>query len=133
MVDSSVAISWGMPDEKSAAADRALAVAVRENVAVPSVFWTEVRNVCLVNERRGRIVPDDTVTAIETIAAFDPLIDETSSHDIVLTMARKHGLSAYDAAYLELAVRQDAILATLDKRLAKAGVAEGLAVITEVA
>lgn len=132
VIDSSIAISWGMPDEKSVAANRALALARQEDVLVPAIFWTEVRNICLVNERRGRIAITDTTTAIKMIEGFRPQIDDRASHEAVLNLAREHGLSGYDAAYLALAIAEECTLATLDKRLARSAIVEGLSVISEI-
>lgn len=133
VIDSSIAISWGMPDEESAAAGRALETARKDDVVVPSIFWAEVRNICLVNERRGRITATDTTTAIEIIEGFHPTINDSASHNMVLGLARGHGLSGYDAAYLALAIAESCTLATLDNRLARAAVAEGVPVISEIA
>ena len=132
VIDSSVAASWGIPDEDSPAARRALSAALAEDVAVPGIFWHELRNVFLVNERRGRLSLDETKTGLAAVSDFSPAVDDPDGHSAVLALARRHALSAYDAAYLELAVRRRAILATLDNKLAKAARAEGLTVISDL-
>ena len=82
---------------------------------VPSLWWFEVRNLLVINERRGRIDPVGTASFLADLArlpiAVDPLPDSAS----VLALAREHDLMVYDAAYLELAVRLP--LATLDRAL----------------
>lgn len=125
-VDSSVAVSWGTPDENSTLADKALTLATSSGVIVPDVFWHELRGVLLANERR----PDDRAV-LEQRAGPCPGHEtgdaqQRRARAAVLELARRHALSAYDAAYLELAVRLKAVLATLDKRLANA---EGLTIV----
>ncbi len=129
VVDSSVAASWGLPDENSAAAAQALAVATHESVIVPTIFWHELRNVFLVGERRNRLTPEQTSTGLRAVGDLDPEVDASGQNHTVLDLARRHQLTAYDAAYLELAIRIGATMATLDARLAQAAKAEELVVI----
>jgi predicted nucleic acid-binding protein len=131
VIDSSIAACWGLPDENSPAAARALTTTFNEDMVVPGLFWHELRNVFLVNERRRLLTTDETETGLRLVENMSPRIDETASHQDVLEVARRHSLSAYDATYLELAKRAAAALATLDARLARAAVAEGVPVITE--
>ena len=87
---------------------------------MPVLWWFEVRNVLVVNERRGRI---DTVGSAAFLAELEklPILFDRQSHsETLLTLARAHRLTVYDAAYLELARRLDAPLATLDQKLAAA-------------
>jgi predicted nucleic acid-binding protein len=89
-------------------------------------FWFEIRNLLLVGERRGRI---DAVDGARFLAHLDSLPlerDDAPSSTRLLTLARAHGLSAYDTAYLKFAQRRTLCLATLDRRLAAAATAEGL-------
>jgi predicted nucleic acid-binding protein len=131
VVDSSIAASWGLPDENYSAAAQALDAAATEEVIVPGVFWHELRNVFLVNERRRRLTAEETEIGLKLIENMSPRIDETASHQDILHMARRHALTAYDAAYLTLAIRIGATLATLDIDLAKAAISENVPIITE--
>ena len=65
------------------------------------------------------------------VSALSPLVDDLDDNFAVLSLAQRHNLTAYDAAYLELALREKAILATLDRRLAEAGRIERLTVLSD--
>jgi predicted nucleic acid-binding protein len=95
---------------------------------VPALFWHELANVMLVNERRGRITPELSRKAIQLVEKMLPSTDKIIDTGAILALGRQHGLSAYDAAYLELAKRIGAPLATLDRKLAQAAEAEGVPV-----
>ena len=101
-------------------------LAVTDAVA-PILFFFEVRNALVVNERRGRATPegsDDFLRRLtELPIRFAPLPDEGE----LLELARKRNLTIYDAAYLELAKRQRLPLATVDRALERAALAEGVA------
>ena len=131
VVDSSIAASWGIPDERSEAAEQTLAASKSDYVIVPSLFWHEFRNVLLVAQRRNRLTNAELENAIIAVSELSPSIDDLDDHFMVLELANKHNLTAYDAAYLELALREKAILATLDKRLAIAARDERLTVFTD--
>jgi predicted nucleic acid-binding protein len=96
---------------------------------VPALWWFELRNGLVVNERRGRFTDLQTSRFLREDAhlaiAVDWLPDETS----LLWLARHHRLTVYDAAYLELAQRKALPLATLDTALAQAARAEGVPLI----
>lgn len=129
VVDASVTASWCFDDEKSPAADLAMDRLLDEGAVVPAIWRLEIRNILLVNERRGRIKLAD---ADEFLADLDRLpiqVHADAPSDRFLPLARKHRLTAYDTAYLELAVRTTTPLATLDLALAQAARSEGLAII----
>ena len=65
------------------------------------------------------------------VSALSPLVDDLDDNFAVLLLAQRHNLTAYDAAYLELALREKAIVATLDRRLAEAGRIERLTVLCD--
>lgn len=133
VIDSSIAASWGMPDESSPAALRALSFAATGGIVVPSHFWHELRNVFLVNERRGRLTPEETLKGLELVAGANPAIDDDGDHTAVLGVGRRHTLTSYDSAYLELALRRGIPLATLDKKLAMSALSEKLHVVSDLA
>ena len=96
---------------------------------VPPVWSLEVRNILVVNERWGRIEPDDSDTFLRELLLLAIRIRRDADESALLMLARKHQLTAYDAAYLDLAVRVSVPVATLDRALARAVRAEGLQVI----
>jgi predicted nucleic acid-binding protein len=78
----------------------------------------------LVNERRGRLDKSKTARALELLKGLPVVIETDVEEDALMQLARRHQLTAYDAAYLELALRKGHPLATLDSRLATAARAE---------
>jgi predicted nucleic acid-binding protein len=86
----------------------------------------EIRNVLLVAGRRGRLSADDIMLAMTGLGELNLVVDDAPDYLAIYDLATRYSLSFYDAAYLELARRSDTALATLDRRLALAAVAEGL-------
>ena len=76
VIDSSIAVCWGTPDEVSSLADMALTIAGEEGMQVPALFWHELANVMLVNERRGRITPELSRKAIQLVEKMLPSTDK---------------------------------------------------------
>jgi predicted nucleic acid-binding protein len=101
----------------------------RDEALVPSVWPLEVANALAVAERRKRL---SRAAADSFIAALSPLpvVVEADTHQRalgpILALAREMNLSAYDAAYLELAIRNGLSLATRDEALKKAASASGV-------
>lgn len=90
---------------------------VAEGMAVPRLFWFEIRNVLTVNERRGRIDSSDSDGFLIQLEKLIAMVDEEPNNQTVMTMARSNHLTVYDAAYLELAARCKMMLCTLDQDL----------------
>ena len=129
VIDASVALAWCFPDEASEYADGVLVGLDGRTAMVPAIWSAEITNALLVGERRKRIRQPEVRRFLELLKGLSILEDgqpfaETVSN--VLPLAREYDLSAYDAAYLDVAVRHEAPLATLDKALQKAGRAAGL-------
>ena len=132
VLDCAVAMSWVFPDEASEITDQ-----LRESMAegcafVPALWPVEVGNVLLAATRRGRIGVDEWHRIRASLEALPIEIEPVSTSRAwgsTLVLAHEHRLSSYDAAYLELAVRLQLPLATLDRALAAAGRAEGLDVL----
>ena len=129
VLDASVAMSWAFPDEEDPVALAALQLLRTEPARVPVVWWFEIRNVLLINERRHRISEADTMNFLRFVSGLDIEIDRLPDDLAIVTLGRRHRLSAYDTSYLELALRDAVPLATLDKRLAAAARREGLEVV----
>jgi len=129
VLDVSVAAAWFFPDEDDATATQAALRLLDDTALVPALFWFEIRNLLLVGERRGRVARPDTARFLTHLDGLPLEVDHAPSSAALLTFARTHGLSAYDAAYLELAQRRAAALVTLDRRLAAAALAEGVSLL----
>lgn len=130
VLDASVAAAWCFHDEQDARADAAFALMQRDASAlVPPLWWFEVRNAGLLGVRRKRITEHEMTTFFSRLARMLIDIAELQEETPVFALAQRHRLSFYDAAYLELAQRQDIALATLDQALARAAVAENVALI----
>lgn len=128
VVDSSAIIALALSDEDAAYAEAVLSALIDEVAVAPMLFWFEVRNVLIVNERRGRITVSQTDDFLRELVTL-PITLDTAPHDSdVISLARAHGLSVYDAGYLELAKRCDGTLATLDQKLSEAASSEGVTV-----
>lgn len=129
VLDASVAVAWLVDDEISARADAAMVRLEGAGAQVPSIWHLEVRNALLAAERRGRIRPHQVEEGLSFLdelpinAAHDPDLDS------VVSLARTHRLTCYDAVYLAVAVRQNAALATLDAALARAACREQLILV----
>ena len=130
VIDASVALAWVFGDERHDAAWRVVE-RLREGPAwVPAHFHLEVGNGLLSGLSRGRLSADQTRTAIVALGALPIEVDlDTPSRAFSESwpLAAQHGLTTYDAAYLELAIRRGLPLATLDARLVSAARAEGVA------
>ena len=134
VVDCSVVMAWCFEDEADAYADSVLNLLVdsETETIVPSIWPLEVANVLLVAERRARLTQADSLQFIKLLRELPITIDYESSDRAlseVLFIGREQGLSAYDAAYLELAMRQGAVFATRDDRLRKASERCGLKLV----
>lgn len=119
VLDASVAAVWYLPGEGSRVADVALDRLVDEPAIVPRLFWYEIRNILVIQERRGRLDAAGTTTALSRLADL-PIGFAEPNGDVVLALARTHRLTAHDASYLGLAVGARLALATLDRELASA-------------
>ena len=123
VMDASVSLSWCFEDESTPYSDRVLE-RLRDNEAVvPGIWPLEVVNVLLLGERRGRLTEAKAARFLALLGAL-PISIESVEHgrvvSVVWALARAQHLTSYDAAYLELAMREALPLATRDQRLAEA-------------
>jgi predicted nucleic acid-binding protein len=117
-----VALAWCFADDQEPYAIATLRLLGTCTAIVPSVWPLEVANSLVNAERRGRLQPARTAELIAEIAKLGIEVDSHTSSQVwktTLILARRYGLSVYDASYLELAIRESLPLATLDKALAK--------------
>jgi predicted nucleic acid-binding protein len=120
VLDCSVGISWCLVDENNDYANAILAMMPDSEAFVPGIWSLEIANVLLVAQRRNRMTQEQSEQAVALLQSLliqvDPATD-ANALGATLTLGRQEGLAAYDAAYLELALRLGLPLATLDTRL----------------
>jgi predicted nucleic acid-binding protein len=100
-----------------------------EEGVVPSLWWFEVRNILIVNERRRGITESVTTSFLLNLSLLRVRVDRSPDENAVVRLTRTHRLSVYDAAYLELAQREGLPLATLDADLRRAAVGDGVTLV----
>ena len=123
VIDASVALAWCFDDEATEATRALLDRFEEDHAQVPSLWHLELANALALGERKKRITPARTAEFIALVGGLPIVIDEqTPNHALstVLDLARSEQLSAYDASYLELAMRRGVPLATKDGDLVKA-------------
>lgn len=126
VVDCSVACAWFMDDERVSGTDSILEQVADHGASAPGLLWAELRNALVMAERRGRLTPAGTAAALAEIESLDIELDYAPNNATTLRLAREHRITVYDALYLELAVRQQRELATLDRALQRAAESEGI-------
>ena len=126
VVDASVVVAWLFDDEEEPRADRVLERLEEDGALVPQLWHLETRNSLLVAERRGRLSAGGVKERLDALKGLPIRTDEEPDLQSAFDLARAHGLSFYDALYLELAKRESTELATLDGALGRAAVAEGV-------
>ena len=129
VLDASTVLSWCLGDEDDALADRAMQRTIDQGAVVPGIWWYELRNALVVNERRGRIGAEEVRGSLADLAEMRISFDTDHDGGVVLDLARRHGLSVYDAAYLEVAARRALPIASLDLRLRQAAAASRIALL----
>jgi predicted nucleic acid-binding protein len=117
VLDSSVALAWLLQGESNEQTDALADRLEQENAHVPSIWPLEVGNALLSAMRRKRISESDFDRCISALSALPIEIDPPALLPGTLSIARRFGLTSYDAAYLELAQRRGYPLATLDEKL----------------
>jgi predicted nucleic acid-binding protein len=132
VLDASIALSWCFKNEATAAADSVLERLATATASVPAIWHLEIANVLVMSERRRRITPANSaefIAMLETLAIH--VDEETPSRALgrVLDLAREERLTAYDAAYLELAMRLGIPLASKDVDLCDAAERLGASVL----
>jgi predicted nucleic acid-binding protein len=126
VIDASYAAAWIFKDEATEETNATLAGLTKIAARVPAIYWYEVRNLLITGSRRSRISNGDIFPTMAYMRGL-PLTDCGPGDDRkILTLALTHNLTAYDAAYLELALSRNAQLATCDRRLREAAELEGV-------
>lgn len=133
VIDASITLAWCFDDESSVDADRVLARLEQEEALAPAQWPLEIANALRTAERRGRLDASELPRLRALLAAL-PVevapVELTTATGGVLEAARTHDLTAYDAAYLDLAAIRGLSLATGDERLRAACARAGVEVVT---
>ena len=117
VLDASISASWFLPDEVSPLSVHVAALLEQNTALVPTLWRYEMVNIILTNLRRGRLQEENALSAFTAFNALSVTECPAGNSKAIAILARKHDLTGYDAAYLELAVREDATLYTSDKKL----------------
>jgi predicted nucleic acid-binding protein len=126
VLDASMALAWifeRQNKEEAKSAENALTAITDFSTIVPALWHIEIANALLVGERRKVISEAQVIDYLNRLSKLPILTDDVSPasrRELVMGLAREHALTAYDATYLDLALRTDAMLATFDKELTKA-------------
>jgi predicted nucleic acid-binding protein len=128
VLDASLTLAWVFDEEETERSRDVLRQMVEHAVVVPSIWPLEVANAVLIGLRAGRFSDDEALRFVEALVGLDVEVDAQAHRTAfvgLLPLAREYGLSIYDAAYLELALRTGAPLATFDAGLARAARSAG--------
>jgi predicted nucleic acid-binding protein len=129
VVDCSVVVAWCFPDERTDYTSAILQLISTPSEAVAPRLWAyEVRNSVLMGLRRNRITSVHAHDFLEVIESLPIRTSDPVSYDEVFYLADRLELTVYDAAYLDLAIREGLPIATLDKALRVAAQKSGVAI-----
>lgn len=123
IVDASLALGWYLKDEDDRAYNLEVLAGLNANEALVPFLWTyEVANGLVMAYRRKRLAQSDVSTILESLQALPVTVDRPDANRVMQLpgLALQHQLTAYDAAYLELAVRLKLPIATKDNALKRA-------------
>lgn len=129
VIDCSVTMAWYFKDEANPYSDAVRRALATERAAVPALWPLEVANVLLMGERRKSSTQAQATKWLRFLTALPIAVDSQPpilAFDPILNLARSHKLTAYDAAYLELAIRLGLPLAARDDALEKAAQSVGV-------
>lgn len=126
VLDASMALAWIFErnnSKEAASANRVLSALSDSETIVPMLWHTEITNALLVAERRKMITEAQVLDYLNRLTDLPIVTDSlmiATRRDLILALAREYNLTTYDATYLDLALRSNAILATFDNPLAAA-------------
>ena len=132
VVDASVACAWLFDDETSVPTEALLTAVASGGIVAPDLLAFEIANVATLAAKRGRIDAMPLKVALERLLALPIELERSSMprlFEVVRLLAQKHGLTVYDAAYLDLSMQRGLPLASLDRDLREAAAAEGITIL----
>jgi predicted nucleic acid-binding protein len=125
VIDASILTAWFLDERSDPRVETAIDTLARIEARAPTLLFYEIRNALLMSERRRRITEAMSAAFLRDLALL-PIRLEPPQNTNPMALARGGKLTVYDAAYLELAKREALPLATLDRALEKAAIAEGV-------
>ncbi|MBX9991305.1 type II toxin-antitoxin system VapC family toxin [Phreatobacter oligotrophus] len=134
VIDASITIAALSPDEQTDDTERYLNTIAVNDAVVPAIWALEVMHVFRRKVTRGILSPEVAAEALAAAQLLNVRVSSTSAAAAftdIGRLARLHGLSPYDAAYLDCALKLDHPLATLDRRMRAAAAVEGIPVIPD--
>jgi predicted nucleic acid-binding protein len=132
VIDASITMAWGFRDETTPFSRAIYWRVYADRALVPAIWPLEIANTILVGERRGRIAQSESVRFLTVLRSMPITVDEETTLRAwmdILPLARQLNLSAYDASYLDLAIRRGLPLATADRRMREAATLLGLELV----
>ena len=130
VVDASMAFAWVLPNQASSEAEALLErIKTGAGGVVPSFWFLEVANGLLVAERRRILTAPERRLSLDWLSSLALAVDEENPRTAfgrTSALAEQYGLSVYDAAYLELALRRNLPLGTRDRALHSAAGRSGI-------
>ncbi len=120
VLDTSVTLTWALKDENNLYADSVLDALLTMQAMVPVIWTLEVANVLLVSERRGRLTNAMTENFLGLLRKLPITVETTSAgaiSDHLIDIGRTYSITSYDAGYLELGLRENLPIASLDARM----------------
>jgi predicted nucleic acid-binding protein len=132
VVDASIALAWSFEDERTPEVDQILERVLARGAVVPAIWPLEIANTLQMALRRKRIdaaYRDATIQDLRRLLVVVDAETNTLAWTSTLQLSDRFALTAYDASYLELAIRRQLPLATLDRQLADAARASGIEVL----
>ena len=123
VLDCSVTMAWCFEDESNDYADNILERLKKGKAIVPSIWSLEVANVLLLSKKHNRISEIETSSFIDALSELPIIVEQSTvlrAMHSIFVLAGQLDLTIYDAAYLELAIREKIPLLTLDKQLIRA-------------
>ncbi len=129
VLDANVAIEWVIGETPTPVGQRAQEAFADMPVTAPGLFWAETRNILLIKERKGGLDRTEVRAILSSLDGLNVEYDDAFDPDQTLALGATHGLTIYDALYLELAQRRTAPLATNDRALRRAAEAEGVTLV----
>jgi predicted nucleic acid-binding protein len=127
VVDTSILVAWFLNEKTDPRVEAAFNAITRVQTRAPDLLYYELRNALLVSERRSRITEAMSADFLRDLARLPIRLEPPAEGASLMALARHRNLTVYDAAYLELAKREALPLATLDRALEQAAIAEGVA------
>lgn len=133
VLDASLVLSWALPDEASLYSDAVLHRVAKSGALTPALWLHEIANGLLMAQRRGRCTTAQRMAFIEELLRLPVEVESSSARTVLdsqVALAERYALTAYDAAYLDLALRRNLPLATQDKAMKSAAGKAGVAIVS---